>query len=428
MIKDQEIGWLDASNQAAESPIVSGGKIHLLGLDNIKQRLGDKWDRMSELVHRYFEAAIRREMSPGDTFHRSEPLSYLVLFRGATIAETQLKCRAIAKDVCDHLFGEEDDIISVRNLTLAVGPLDLANVEERGQLDELLERDGREAIFHHKAQEVVEQPLSVSQLNLGDGAGGHAIGTSGASFLYRPLWDSVRGAVLTYICQPVPAPASQTQTFTGLCVTCENDNTEQAQFQLDERILQECLQRVQLQRSAGARLIIAAPLHFSTLSRSRYWVRYAAHLANVPFEIMRDIAFIVHGISPNIPNIRLSMELPKLTVLSKRIFCLVERGEGIGHQFRNTGIQAIGLAFQPGVQERDWLSELSHLSREARDAGFESFGLGAARRCTAVNAVGAGIRYLEGKAVRPAVADPKYGFAHEIEDLYRTLLTQVSAA
>ena len=214
-------------------------------------------------------------------------------------------------------------------------------------------------------------------------------------------------------------------TFTGLCTANGNDDNDRSQFELDEGILRECLRRVHHQRCAGARLIIAAPLHFSTLSRSCHWARYKLHLAKVPLEHFRDIAFIVHGITPNVPNIRLTSELPKLTAISKQIYCLVESGEGVGRQFRNTGVHAIGLASRPGLKEREWLARLNLLSREARGAGFESFGLGAGRRSTAVNAVGAGIRYLEGKAVRPAVADPKFAFAHDIEDLYRPAVTAI---
>jgi hypothetical protein len=145
----------------------------------------------------------------------------------------------------------------------------------------------------------------------------------------------------------------------------------------------------------------------------------------VPPEHFRDIAFIVHGITPIVPNIRLTSELPKLKALSKQIYCLVEGAEGLAHQFRNTGIHAIGLTTRHDQEEREWVAKLNHLSREARASGFESFGFGAVRRSTAVNAVGAGVRYLEGKAVRPAVADPKYAFAHEIEDLYRLLAAAV---
>jgi hypothetical protein len=115
------------SDVAFDAQIVSASKIQMLGLAAIKERLGAKWGRMSSLVHRYFEAAIEREMQPGDTFFHAGELTYLVLFRDATIAEAQLKCAAVIDDICRRLFGEEGEAISVRNLVAPVDALELTN-------------------------------------------------------------------------------------------------------------------------------------------------------------------------------------------------------------------------------------------------------------------------------------------------------------
>src|ERR1700709_2518077 len=57
---------------------VSAAKLHVLQLGPIKDRLGDKWPKLSGLVHQLFEAAIRTAQGPRDHFVRLDELSYVV--------------------------------------------------------------------------------------------------------------------------------------------------------------------------------------------------------------------------------------------------------------------------------------------------------------------------------------------------------------
>lgn len=416
MSKDIEFVQGVPSVSDQQGPVVSAGKIHMLGLDSIKSRLGEKWDRMSELVHRYFEAAIRREMAPGDTFAHTNELSYLVLFRGATIAETQLKCGIIAQEVCKRLFGEEDDDISVRSLALPVDDIDLELPGVRNALNEMLEREGQENVFHVSRLKGVPVPASLRVRLDKYSEQTHALPCDKPSFLYRPLWDSVRGVVLTYLCQPLPTTASSAMTFSDLCVAVEG---EQDQADLDELALNDSLRRARILREEGLRVQFAVPLHFTTISRTRYWRRYAAICNSVSGDVLKDLAFFVHGIDSSVPNIRLVGELPKLGVTSRHLFCLVDEPAAVIRQFRNTGIFSVGLNFRAGSSEKKWMNQLSSLSRFARDAGLETFALGAKQRSTAVSAIGAGARFVEGEGVRRPVADPKYVYIHKADDFYR---------
>lgn len=409
-------GDLHVSGQ--QGPVVSAGKIHMLGLESIKSRLGEKWDRMSELVHRYFEAAIRREMAPGDTFAHTSELSYLVLFRGTTIAETQLKCGTIAQEVCKRLFGDEDDDVSVRSLTLPVDDIDLESLEVRNALNDVLEREGKEAVFHVSSnkEESVFASLRVRLDRYSQHL--HVLPREKPTFVYRPIWDSVRGVVLTYLCQPLPTTASSAMTFSDLCVAAEG---EEDQADLDELALSDSLRRAKSLRDVGLRVQFAIPLHFTTIARTRYWRRYSAIRDSASSEMLKDFAFFIHGIDSSVPNIRLVDELPKLGATSRHLFCLVDEPAAVTRQFRNTGIFSVGLSFRAGSPEKAWMARLSSLSQFARDSGLETFALGAKQRSTAVSAIGAGARFVEGGGVRRPVADPKHVYIHKVDDFYRDL-------
>jgi hypothetical protein len=403
------------SNAGEPNTIVSASKIHMLGLEAVKARLGAKWDRMSDLVHRYFEAAIRREMGPGDTFTSAGELSYLILFRDLTLSEARLKCAVVVGEVCHKLFGDQEEEISIRSLVAPMDVVDLDKLDGRTKVDATLERDGQETLFSSKSglqkvkSETLQVEIVVPQPPL------HTVNITKPSFVFRPLWDTGRSAVLTYVCQLLPETVRSEAVFS---VPYSTENPED-QIVLDEICLRECLRRSADLRRAGLRVVLAVPIHFSTLCRTRNWSRYRAACEAVAPELFRDIAFVLFGFESGVPHIRLTQELPKLTRLSSQLYCLVDDAEAAGHRFRNTGAHAIGIAIQPGAPERPWIERMKIMARDVQGGSAELFVMGVAGRSGVINAIGAGARYLEGPVVRTAVVDPKNAFLQEIDDLFR---------
>ena len=417
-----DVAWIDPSSQGLPS-IAAAGKIQMMGMDAIQSRLGSRWERMSELVHRYFEASIRREMGPGDTFCHYGPSTYLVLFRNASVGEAQLKCRAISEDVCRKLFGENEDV-SVRALTLPVDGHDLSSSSERTRLSQLLERDGRISTFRQNGPEQeAERYLKVRFTNCDDDT--HSLPLTKTAFIYRPFWDTARAAILTYICQPLPQSIPGSWEFSGLgeVVGSSKELEEQERLQLDILLLEECAKRSQMLRDSGNRALLLSPVHFTTISRHRLWKQYADRRNSLSASAIADIGFLVHGIGPEIPNIRLSAELPKLSLSSRHVYCMAEEAKGISEQFRNTGARAVGVALLRNARPYDSNIRLDVLGKEARLGGMDAFALGVSERSLAVNSIGFGVRWLEGRAISSAVAEPKFSFVQRIENLYRRELS-----
>ena len=165
---------------------------------------------------------------------------------------------------------------------------------------------------------------------------------------------------------------------------------------------------------------MVVPLHFATLCRPRYWQSYRAAAASIPAGNLADLQFLLHGIDSGVPNLRLNQELPKLVALTKRIFCVAEEVGLIQRQFHNTGVQGIGIAARAGEPERALIERLHRLhAAAARTSNAETFLLGAPKRSVVTNAIGAGIRFVEGPAMKAPTAEPRFAVAHNIFDYYR---------
>ena len=141
-----DVASQDIAFESAEVSI-SAAKMHVLGLGPIKNRLGDKWERLSDLVHKLFEKAISTAQGPGDHFSVLGELSYVVTFGNLSLAQTSLMCASIAREVCEHLFGNQIDEISVRNIVAEiVAPTGMDAVRVGAQIEAVLEREGIETI------------------------------------------------------------------------------------------------------------------------------------------------------------------------------------------------------------------------------------------------------------------------------------------
>jgi hypothetical protein len=391
---------------------VSAGKIHLLDLGALKAQFGPKWDRMAEHVQLFFEAAIRRALGPGDSFCRSEGLNYLLLFHDLLPEEAAVKCMAISEEVCCRLFGENGVGVALRNLTAPIpfAPA-LDSPQQSAALDMLLERHGKEQIVTRgspaDASEAAERPVRFTAST--QPGKRQLVCLRDVGFCYRPIWDLVNNAVLTYLCQPT-GPSLASDFWTA--------EDEEEQIRLDLHLLRECAGRANQLRAAGSRLILAVPVHFSTVSRPRSW-RVYDELLKLSGQTRRDIAFMVFGIDHGVPHVRLVQELPKLSRMSYRVFCVVDRCSGAGGRFAKTGAHGIGIAVGDDEDEVATGDRLRKLGDEARTARLDAFTLGIASTSLVLMSAHAGIRYLEGPVVRSQVDDPRHGFAQGLEDIYR---------
>jgi GGDEF domain-containing protein/EAL domain-containing protein (putative c-di-GMP-specific phosphodiesterase class I) len=424
--------------EAAGQSASAAGKMTVLGLDSIRQRMGAQWEKTSEKVHAFFMVLLQREMRPGDVVHKLGELSYIVIFRDLSVADAQLKCLTITDIVSRRLFGEETGAVSIRSVVgLVDNQLLLAGADLSSGVQAALEANGMETITTSNGVEVSRETAApkreVPKAHVGsllrrlevsfgpDHDRLQPLVENQFSFKYRPVWDIARKVVLMYLCQPTStmeaADLGPSVSAPGLCFAPERSEARC----LDLLVLEEVAKRLDSIREKGARVLAACPIHFTTIAHSRNWAEYLSALQHLRAEVFRDIVFLVLGIDGGLPNIRLTQEIPKLSKRAKRVFVAVEYCDGLIPRFANTGIHAIGVELRrPQGSERQMLASVDALAREAQVLGIQSFVLGAKTRSTVVSTIGSGVRYLEGPAVSNPVAEPRHAFVQGIADLFRT--------
>jgi hypothetical protein len=251
----------------------------------------------------------------------------------------------------------------------------------------------------------------------------HRVAMRDIVFLYRPLWDTAKQVVLTYICQPTFGSfhTDMAKPNFGFCLAEE----EQDQAALDMLVFQECVARATRLNSAGLRVLLAVPVHFETIARPKFWMGYHAIYRQIPQDILRDLGFIVFGIDQGVPNIRLAQEIPKVSRGMHHVICMADHCDNAGSQFAKTGAYAIGMAVNTREPEKHTFERMNALTKQAREAGTESFVLNVTSTSLVLHGINSGLRYIEGPVVRPAVSDPRHAYIHSVEDLYQASLARL---
>lgn len=184
-MNQMDIAWIEENAAVVPAPPVSAAKLHVLQLEPIRERLGPRWPKLSALVHKLFEKSLRRSQGPGDYFMPVGELSYIATFHGLAPQEAGLACAAVAREVCELLFGEDSEQISIRSLIGTVpGPvLDLAPSAAK-KIAETLEETGKEIIITSRERRPApSDPISQAQAQAATFK--HTIG-------FYPAWDLAR--------------------------------------------------------------------------------------------------------------------------------------------------------------------------------------------------------------------------------------------
>ena len=148
--------------QSGAAPVVAG-KLQLVGLEAIRENLGDRWPEVAERSLALAERIIKKHCQAGDVCRRSGDDGFLVFFDRLTESEAQFKARAIGDEIREKLMGEVPEVMEVQVASYAasvvVDAADAAGDEEAiiDALEKRLETERRRVEV--KARETAQSGL-----------------------------------------------------------------------------------------------------------------------------------------------------------------------------------------------------------------------------------------------------------------------------
>jgi hypothetical protein len=174
---------------------ISAAKVHVLQLEPIKHRLGDRWPRLSLLVHKLVNTALQKAQGPGDHFEVVGELAYIATFHNLSQDAADAALGEIMQKVCEKLWGAGVQEISVRSVVGEVpAALSTAQGCKADAISETLEKTGSKTVV--SIPRAVPAPRAPKHLVWGAPPKSgwiqhcHELGdVLGIRFRFAPVWE-----------------------------------------------------------------------------------------------------------------------------------------------------------------------------------------------------------------------------------------------
>lgn len=333
------------------------GRVHLIGLNEIKLKLGPRWDKSKSQVYTITENIISRHLTSADVYERHADAEYFIVFSEMSEKLSKAKLIRIAKELHEHFLGS-DDLNDIR-VTTALAEMDGSVTMKQVDLQELANQitenaspvevpagdevaidtganDDAEAdtdkitqLRGHNANEDdvgqgAEQEPETAEINKGGGLGAsvEAKGRSNRERLeklqqrfagfgekrlhygFAPVWDMNNQVISTYQVMPI-VDLGAGLTVRGYDEVVAESGTKQVS-NLDLDVLEygldvfgECIQN-------NFKLFLSFPVHFETVSTLSHCKEYIELLTVLPAPLRQFLYFEIHGLPQGVPFGRLS--------------------------------------------------------------------------------------------------------------------------
>ena len=119
--------------QRPDEPPVSvhiAGKIRLIGLDEVKEALGPRWDAVAARAMASAEHVIKRRCGPRDTWSRTADGGFLICFADTTEDEAAFRAAAMGREIRTRLVGD-GETEEAANVSAVAAAVDVPNVPGR---------------------------------------------------------------------------------------------------------------------------------------------------------------------------------------------------------------------------------------------------------------------------------------------------------
>jgi hypothetical protein len=455
-------------------PIVAS-KLQLIGLERVRTVLGDRWAKLADRVRGIAQSIIEKNLLPGDVFEPHSDDGFLVLFAQLSQEDARFKSAAICRQIERHLIGCNLTDISDCAFEVVIIDAERASAGQGGDVPDnggqvTLDRGenaahglggapSHSAVLTYESAGASNPPPQrdkaptqvdddevtlvpevalrgmqwkpIAPDNPGqDSFIGDETANVGAAktrspspkgkltdeqWLYRPVWDFQRSALMTFALIPFRLDA-------GVLV-CDEDEEGEADdeylFKRDTIALARCAHDLADLSNSGRRLPILAPIHYGTIVNNRRRTYFLDRLKNIAVERRKLISFELG----RCPQDGLTLGLTNAIALMRSYGAhLAIR---VGPDWRDLRpVERSGFVMATVDTSHSRLPEAARIpafekfAERTRAAKLDCAVWGLNTRSMVIAAAAAGIRHLAGSAIAPEVRSLSHALRFSPVDLY----------
>lgn len=374
--------------QLRKSGSVLAGRVQLIGLDKVRDSLGNRWEEKRDHVLAIATQIIKEQMASPDYWRLVGDASFLLVFARASRAEAELRTATMLDRIHRRLLGEGAPFDQIEVKTLIV------------------ELDGRIAFKEVDAVEILTRALAEEERAAPVAPAPEGVDPlmpPSLRFRYRPIWQVRKGVVDTYQCvaEAVLPDGRLLRDYRVL----PGGPRSSLVSELDERALKRAVADLgELARAAPESLpTIAVTVHCRTLETPATRHAYLKLCNEIPEKLRQQLVFEVAALPAFAPESRVHNFAFLLRAFSRALVLRVQEPNQYPTSLRALGIHALCLALDevPSATEAevDGFDTLVrfHGAAQRSGCGTVARGLGSIRLGAA--ALAAGFDFLAGEAL-----------------------------
>lgn len=266
--------------RAAGSSTVMAGSIQLLGMAEIKQRLGARWGAVADIAFRIAEQTIQRHISSEDSYQRHGGETFVLCFASPDKAHAEAKTKAIAEELA-ALLAQQTPQIPLR-IDHTVAEVEWADVDT-GETESIAELIAREL---RQVRERAESSARAWREEL--------LRTAGIRF--GPIWHPPRHIVTSY--RTMLNEQTGTHALQRLAGVTTPEELKSTLHELDCLIVGRAISALDRLLHAGGMAQMVVPVNFNSLNTRATREKYLSLCRDIPQHYKRFLLFEVHG-APN---------------------------------------------------------------------------------------------------------------------------------
>lgn len=269
------------------SPTVMAGSIQLLGMAEIKQRLGARWSEMAESAFRIAEQTIQRHITAEDAYQRHGRETFLLCFASPDKAHAEAKTRMISEEIVTLLAQQTPDI-SLR-VDHTVAEVEWAHID-KGDAESIAEVIAREL---REVRERAETSARAWRNDLLRSAG----------IRFGPIWHAPRRIVAGY--RAMLNEQTGTRALQRLAGITTPEELKSTLHELDCLIVGRSIKALDRLLHAGGTAQVLVSVNFNSLSTRAMREKYLNLCRDIPQQYKRFLLFEVHSAPNGTPVSRL---------------------------------------------------------------------------------------------------------------------------
>ncbi|MDQ2101458.1 nucleotidyl cyclase domain-containing protein [Azospirillum isscasi] len=376
---------------------VTAGSVHLIGLEEIREELGERWSSVKERVHVYTERLLKKVLSPRDVWFRYGEDHYIIVFAQADRKSAQLLCSKVVESLHQALLGHAD----TRRITVKTAVVDIGGgvALDTARLADLLQdaAHGPEgaAVFPPPADAPIPAPAAEARRPPRTEMPADTITPQlRPKVLFRPVFDVKHKVVSTYCCR---TDADTARTLN--CMDAFAPEREEAVFDLDMETLSLAVSTYNELYANKFRYAQTIPVHFGTLASSRRRREYIQACRMIPRVLMPFLAFELDGLPAGVPYGRLAEIVAMLRPFARAAMVILHDDAGDLSVYATAGIKGVGLRLDGREEETRILERVQTFCPGPRKFGMFAYVDGVRSSVELEAAEAAGAAYLSGPVV-----------------------------